>query len=275
MDGLTGGDRAIYREAQSPRLHITGNVFTSTEYPAAQSIHPHHENAHRMEWPKIIAFYCVQPAESGGATTIADSRAVEQRLSPGTRDRFARLGLRYRRAFNYGFGFSWQTVFETDRPEEVERYCAANHIGYAWDGADRLRVWYDRPAFVRHPDDDGVVWCNNAAFYHPTSIDPRQYRTMRLLLSEDRMPTNVTFGDGSAIPDTVLEELRAAYAGALHRFDWRAGDLLLLDNIRFSHGREPFTGPRKVLVTMAVPVQRDPQADLSRPAAVRARSLEA
>jgi hypothetical protein len=34
-------------------------------------------------------------------------------------------------------------------------------------------------------------------------------------------------------------------------FEWRAGDIMLLDNFLASHGREPFVGPRQILVVMA------------------------
>ena len=35
---------------------------------------------------------------------------------------------------------------------------------------------------------------------------------------------------------------------------WQEGDLMLVDNIASAHSREPFTGPREVLVGMADPV---------------------
>jgi Taurine catabolism dioxygenase TauD, TfdA family len=39
------------------------------------------------------------------------------------------------------------------------------------------------------------------------------------------------------------------------REPWRDGDLLLVDNVRTAHSREPFTGPREVLVGLADPVR--------------------
>jgi alpha-ketoglutarate-dependent taurine dioxygenase len=34
-------------------------------------------------------------------------------------------------------------------------------------------------------------------------------------------------------------------------FPWRQDDILMLDNFLVSHGREPFVGPRRILVAMA------------------------
>jgi alpha-ketoglutarate-dependent taurine dioxygenase len=45
--------------------------------------------------------------------------------------------------------------------------------------------------------------------------------------------------------------VRAIYHDNALRFAWTRGDVLILDNIQSSHGREPFEGPRSVLVAMA------------------------
>ena len=36
-------------------------------------------------------------------------------------------------------------------------------------------------------------------------------------------------------------------------FPWRDGDVLMLDNLLCAHGREPYAGKRRVLVSMAKP----------------------
>ena len=38
------------------------------------------------------------------------------------------------------------------------------------------------------------------------------------------------------------------------REPWRAGDLMLVDNVRTAHDREPFEPPRDVVVAMAEPL---------------------
>ncbi|MEV1053678.1 TauD/TfdA family dioxygenase, partial [Streptomyces sp. NPDC049887] len=37
------------------------------------------------------------------------------------------------------------------------------------------------------------------------------------------------------------------------REPWQPGDLMLVDNIRTAHSREPYDGPREILVGMAAP----------------------
>lgn len=53
------------------------------------------------------------------------------------------------------------------------------------------------------------------------------------------------------IEDCVLEEIREAYKQTATRFDWREGDIRLIDNMLTSHAREPFSRPRKIVVAMA------------------------
>ena len=45
--------------------------------------------------------------------------------------------------------------------------------------------------------------------------------------------------------------LRRLVRHAAIRFPWRKGDILLVDNFLVSHGRDPFKGPRRILVSMA------------------------
>ena len=64
----------------------------------------------------------------------------------------------------------------------------------------------------------------------------------------------VVFGDTrEPLSDASLELFR--YAGAYMndtatRIRWRAGDVMLLDNTRVLHARDPFVPPRRVLASL-------------------------
>jgi len=264
MQQMAGGNWARYREPQSPRMQLTEHIATSTE----QRIHFHNENAHCMSFPQRIHFFCHTPAPMGGATPIASARGVEKALSRSTRALLARRGVRYWRNFGSGMGFDWPTVFGSEDRATVEAYCRRNEIHYEWLDGKRLRTWYQRSNFVRHPETHEDVWCNNIAHYHPSSLDARTQRAYRLLLSESEMPFFCTFGDGEAIPADLLDEIRGAYARVAFRFSWQPGDLLTLDNILFSHGRDPFEGGRRVFVAMTHPLERQPEGPVDSPAIV-------
>ncbi len=70
----------------------------------------------------------------------------------------------------------------------------------------------------------------------------------------DGLPFNTRFGNGDPINADIVQTINEAYEAHTARERWEAGDLLLVDNIRTAHAREPFEGPRDVVVAMADPV---------------------
>jgi hypothetical protein len=83
-------------------------------------------------------------------------------------------------------------------------------------------------------------------------IMPMRIRTiLEASVAEADLPHNTYYGDGGRIEPEVVRELQSAYEDCTRSFEWRGGDLLMLDNMLVAHGREPFTGARTVLVGMA------------------------
>ncbi|MCA1614515.1 MAG: TauD/TfdA family dioxygenase, partial [Acidobacteria bacterium] len=251
------GHSLEYRERSSPRSQVGGNIYTSTDYPSAQSIFVHNENSYQQSWPLLIFFFCETPSEAGGETPIADCRNVLRRIPPAVRERFERKGWMYVRNFGDGFGLDWQTVFQTSDRSVVEAHCRANGIVAEWGERNRLRTRAVRPAIARHPRTGEDVWFNHATFFHVTTLEPGIRQALLAEFGGDDLPSNTFYGDGSPIEPSVLEELREAYRQETVTFPWRKGDVLLLDNMLAAHGRAPYVGARKVLVGMAEPVSRD------------------
>jgi hypothetical protein len=78
----------------------------------------------------------------------------------------------------------------------------------------------------------------------------------------EELPRNAFYGGGAPIESAVLDEIREIYRQEAVAFPWQAGDVLMLDNMLAAHGRNPFDGPRKILVGMAEPFGREvPDAD--------------
>jgi hypothetical protein len=63
----------------------------------------------------------------------------------------------------------------------------------------------------------------------------------------------VAFGDGSAFSRAESEEIQLAAWNNAIAFKWRAGDLLILDNISFGHSRLNVQKPREIIAAMADP----------------------
>jgi alpha-ketoglutarate-dependent taurine dioxygenase len=157
-----------------------------------------------------------------------------------------------------GFGKSWQDTFETSQRADVERYAQASGVELHWKEDGSVHLTHVRPATAIHPSTGEEVWFNQADQFHPSTILAQQsngaavYETMMTLYRgrEDELPQNATFGDGSEIPLEFLETVRRAADRHKVLFDWRRGDLLMVDNMLAAHGRMPFAGPRRILVSM-------------------------
>jgi len=244
-----------YAERSSPRTRIGDGVYTSTDHPADQPIVLHNEQSYTLNWPRKIWFCCVQASTQGGRTPIADSRKIFKRLRQGTVNKFIEKEVMYVRNYGDGLGLSWTEAFQTDSRSAVEEHCRAAGIDIEWKGNGRLRTRQVRPAVRNHPETGEPVWFNHALFFHVSSLPPEVHSAIAAGIPEQDLPFNTYYGDGSAIEPSVLEEVREAYDRETVKFDWRAGDLLLLDNMLTAHGREPFTGPRKILVAMTEPYE--------------------
>jgi alpha-ketoglutarate-dependent taurine dioxygenase len=244
-----------YSEPSTPRTELTADVYTTTEYPATENISLHNEMSYSHVWPMKIWFHCIKPADTGGETSIGDSRKVFQLLSPGIREAFARRNVMYVRNYGYGMGLPWQTVFRTASKEAVERHCSENGIRCEWAGGGRLRTYQVRQAVAKHPKTGEDVWFNQAHIHNIKNFSPSLREALLSLVESKDYPLdiNCVYGDGADIEAPVLEEIRNAYERVTTTFPWKRGDILMLDNMLVSHGRTAFSGRRKIAVALGEP----------------------
>ena len=252
LSTLFGAELIEYVYRSTPRTGLRGNVYTATEYPAREVIPQHNENSYARTWPHRIGFMCLVPPETGGETPVGDGRLVYTLLPAPVRDKFEEKGVMYVRNYST-LDLPWPDVFQTEDRARVEAYCEANGLEYEWLPNDGLRTRQVNPATVMHPRTGERVWFNQAHLFHVSSLGAEPMRTLLRSLGEENLPRNAYYGDGSPIEPEALALIRAAYEQTRFKFTWRRHDLLLLDNVRFTHGREPYTGARKVLVGMACP----------------------
>ena len=250
---LSGTSPLAYTERSSPRSTIKGQVYTSTDYPPEEEIFLHNENSYQASWPLTLYFYCIEPPTSLGATPLADVRRVYEAIDPGVRDEFTSRRWMLVRNFHADFGAPWQQVFNTGDRDEVAAYCARGGMELEWLPGDGLRTRSVRDAVHYRPGSDVPRWFNHAAFFHLTTLPKDVQEGLLAMFGERGLPANTYFGDGEPIPADVIEHLRAAYRSATVRFGYLRDDVLVVDNMTAAHGREPFTGPRRIAVAMAEP----------------------
>jgi alpha-ketoglutarate-dependent taurine dioxygenase len=244
------GEPLSYSYRSTPRTDVAPGIYTATEYPAGLSIPLHNENAYQRDWPLLLFFFCVYPAERGGQTPLADTLKVTNRIDAGVRETFLRKQVKYIRNYSSGIDLPWQTVFQTESVAEVEEYCRSHDITCEWTPDGALRTTQVCHAFAEDPRTGANVWFNQAHLFHPSSLDLRTREALLARFDEKDLPRNATYGDGSPIEAEALANIKQAFDRETVTFDWEAGDLLILNNMRVSHGRTPFSGKRRVLTAM-------------------------
>jgi alpha-ketoglutarate-dependent taurine dioxygenase len=215
----------------------------------------HHELSYKLEFPGLMMFACLTAAAIGGATTVSDSPTVLGALPADLVQRFEREGWMLVRNYNDDFGASVEEAFGTADRGEVERYCRANATEFEWQPDGTLRTWQRRSAVVRHPVTGQRCWFNQVAFLNERTIDPEVREYLVDLYAEDGLPFTTRFGNGDPVGEDIVELLNETYEAHTMREPWQAGDLLLVDNVRTAHAREPYEGSRDVLAGLADPVR--------------------
>ncbi len=249
---LFDGELLQYTYRSTPRTEFKGNVYTATEYHADQEIAQHNENAYANRWPLRLGFFCMLPAQTGGQTPIADSREIYRQIPKDIREEFERKGVKYIRNYSE-IDLPWSEVFGTEDKQQVEQFCHDNRLTVQWTDNNGLRTTQVNPATQLHPHQQVKVWFNQAHLFHVSNLNPELAANLISTLGEENLPRNTTFGDDSPIDNDYLRIIREIYQQQKIAFDWQKSDVMLLDNMLFTHGRETYTGPRKILVGMARP----------------------
>jgi len=245
----------VEREAFAERQTYSEGVYSSTKWPPTQPMCMHHELSYRLEFPALMQFACLSAPTQGGATGVADAAAVLAALPSPLVERLEREGWMLVRNYNKEIGASVAEAFGTEDRHAVESYCRANGIEFEWRPNGGLRTWQRRSAVLQHPVTGRRCWFNQIAFLNEWTLDPEVREFLVDSYGVEGLPFTTCLGGGDPIGVDVVQLINEVYAANTRREPWHAGDLLLVDNVRCAHSREPFSGPRQVLVGMADPVR--------------------
>lgn len=255
-----GFRRTRYIAGNNPRNAVMENVYLSTTYPPEWSISLHSEMSHLESYPRYISLYCKTPAQTGtGLTPLASNAEILSRMksdAPTLLEKLRKHGVSYvqrmkKQGTAFGFGRPWQEVFETDSEKAVEKFCEANGIPYRWEG-DELIVTHTRGPTVKHPVSGDEMWFNQGEQWHHSSLSPEVQKFLASKIGLDKVPHHACFGNGEEFTSEDLATIRKIYDSCSHRFQWNAGDVLIIDNIRLAHGRDTYLGPREVFFAMGI-----------------------
>lgn len=258
-----------YLGGTSPRDAVYGKVMTATSTPHDWSIILHQEMAYTSNPPDRISFFAELPASRGGHSVVGCMKDVVDLIDPDVRRRLEKGRLRLRRTLpserfahlKPGIQKTWSAVFQTDDRAEVERVAESKGWAITWLRGGSLQLLQEAvPPIRSHRQTGREVWCNQAHFFPPVCM-------MAWAKSDGRQQDHDALHNAYASTPELLDTMcladgePVAEADALHLFEvmksieravkLQKSDILLLDNILFSHGRTAFQGQRRILVGLS------------------------
>ena len=281
---LEPGQLATTYEGTSPRTSLSPHVKTAADLPPTSVVPAHAEMSFAPRPPARLYFYShVSNTGVGGETPVSDLRAVAQALTPAARRRLSRP-LRFERVYydaTSWFGSwdptktkSWQGMFPGLSRKEAE--VAAREKGYepSWlrDGSLRLSHVVGSP-FRSHPSDGAEAWHSHLTNLHVTTAWAAELgKAARHLRAPSYVLRSLVFSAlyGSGLAEKLLhvmgsevgakvveaetgaavvdvEYVRALMDKFTSTHQHEDGDVIVLDNFRVGHARNPWDGSRREL----------------------------
>lgn len=228
------------------RVNLTERVFTANEAPPDVSIYLHHEMAQTPIFPSRLFFFCQKAAEEAGQTPVCRSDALYDALleqAPQFVERCEKLGVKYTNTMpgaddhDSGQGRSWRSTLNVDDPELAEARLAA--LGYTW-------VWLD----------DGSLRATTPVLPAVRELRGGRKVFFNQLIAAYRGWSDahkaIRFGDDSAMDGDGMAAAVALADELTFDVPWQSGDVAIVNNFTVMHGRRPFGGTRRVLVSLVV-----------------------
>ncbi len=188
-----------------------------------------HPELSREPWkPDVAIFCCLSAPGTGGETTLCDGIALVQAL-PGE----VRRGLENRRLFYINAASAAQLEYwlGSAEPDDALLNAPPPACPYRFSkGKDgRIMRYFSRPALHRPMFADAPAFGNFLLF-------------ARFNNNRHGFPL---LDDLTSVPEEWLQAIRATGEACQAAVQWEQGDVLMLDNTRFMHGRTAIVDPQE------------------------------
>ncbi|MBW0144852.1 TauD/TfdA family dioxygenase [Sphingomicrobium clamense] len=202
------------------------------EHGAVQSVNlgadafPLHPELSREPWrPDACFFACLEPPAAQGQTTYCDGIAIADALPADIRAAMEGRQLLYiqpatSETLKYWLGSALAT------PQLLSEQPTDGPYTFRAVG-NRVVRYFTRPILSPTRFGDGLAFANFLLF-------ARDYL---------ELPNFPCLDDGKPVPAHWMEAVREAAEKNTRQVEWLKGDILMLDNSRFMHGRRAITDP--------------------------------
>jgi alpha-ketoglutarate-dependent taurine dioxygenase len=208
-----------------------GNKYVTLVDPGMHYVSPHCENANSPFRPDVIWFCCGVPASQGGETLYWDGVRVWKELDEELRQLFIAKKIKF---------------FQKFPAADWKRF-----LGVGATLADVKRTLNGIPGLSYKINEDQSVSLEYVCSAVVKTKYDHQDAFANSLISEYKNPRGVvTFADGSPIPSAVINQIQQVMNNLTEVIPWQSGDLVMIDNSRFLHGRRSFTDTKRRIYSL-------------------------
>ncbi|HKV92754.1 MAG TPA: DUF6525 family protein [Candidatus Angelobacter sp.] len=224
---------------------VNSDATISTVNKGMDDIPFHREGSYAPGCPDLLMFYCVKPASDAGETTLCDGVALFQALPPQVRQFVQSAMLVWSWE---ALPERWRTYLRASSTEEAlkrieamqSRLSSSEQLSVEFAG-DILHGKFTTPCITATRWGGYKAFCNSLLIHH--------FRLQSKYFAKDRF--SVALADDSLFPADVLTQISAHADDLTVKVKWEPGDILIVDNSRFMHGRRAFQdSSRKILICM-------------------------
>lgn len=232
-----------YKGGANPRGSIQPNIY-EVGAPLSAWLHYHHEMAYVGSSTTMLGFLCHHAVQGQGYTFVSDNlAATDDILSTEFGQKLKRLGLCYHRDLTdrdhfegseqIGVYNHWQTSMMTDDPEVAVAEAKRQGLEVEWGPNRLLRTRFYVSAFEYFkPLDRNLLYSSVADDGMWFDAWPKVQH-----LPYDERPLKLTFGDGTEMTREEKQQFVDVYDRYGTPIQWQQGDVAIICNYRFAHGR--------------------------------------
>ena len=232
-----------YQGGANPRGDLEANVY-EVGAPLSAWLHYHHEMAYIGHSTRMLGFLGHKSLAGRGATYVSDNlQATDAILATEFGQKLKELGICYHRNLTdreyfrgrepIGVYNHWQKSMLTDDPDEAVAVAESRGLQVEW-GPDRLlKTRYYVSAFEYYPKLDRNL------LYSSVADDGMWFDTWPQVmhLPYGERPLALTFGDDTEMTREEKRQFVDVYDRYGIPVDWATGDVVVVCNYRFAHGR--------------------------------------